>query len=253
MSATGGRRYDTPDTARKQACLWSGMMERIDNYIGGRHVRPASAAYLESVDPSTGGVYAHVPDSDERDVDQAVAAAQGAFHAWSWTTSADRSSVLLKIADLIDSNRDRLAAAECVDNGKPLSLARSLDIPRAALNFRFFATAVLHRHSECHVTDGAALNYTLRQPRGVAGIISPWNLPLYLLTWKVAPALATGNTVVAKPSEVTPMTAFLLSQLCREAGLPPGVLNIVHGTGPKAGRPSCVTRTSRPSRSPAAR
>jgi aminomuconate-semialdehyde/2-hydroxymuconate-6-semialdehyde dehydrogenase len=142
------------------------------------------------------------------------------------------------VADLIEANLDRLAKAESIDSGKPISLARTLDIPRAASNFRFFATAILHTHSDAHFTEmgsGGAINYTLRQARGVAGLISPWNLPLYLFTWKVAPALATGNTAVAKPSEVTPMTAFLLGELCNEAGLPRGVLNIVHGLGPKVG------------------
>src|SRR5690606_34080310 len=131
-----------------------------------------------------------------------------------------------------------LARAETIDNGKPIALSRTIDIPRAASNMRFFATAILHTQGESHETDssqGRALNYTLRQPRGVAGAISPWNLPLYLFTWKIAPALATGNTVVAKPSEVTPMTAHRLASLCMEAGLPPGVLNIVHGLGPKVG------------------
>jgi aminomuconate-semialdehyde/2-hydroxymuconate-6-semialdehyde dehydrogenase len=147
----------------------------------------------------------------------------------------ERSRIMLRIADLIDANLDRLARAECIDSGKPISLAKALDIPRAASNIRFFATAILHTHSEAHLTDNRAINYTLRQPRGVAGLISPWNLPLYLFTWKVAPAIATGNTAVAKPSEITPMTAFLLAELCNEAGLPPGVLNIVHGLGPKVG------------------
>src|SRR4029079_8567322 len=130
---------------------------------------------------------------------------------------------------------DKLARAESIDTGKPLSLARSLDIPRAASNFRFFATAILHTENEAHVTDGVAFNYTLRRPRGIAGLISPWNLPLYLLSWKIAPAIAVGNTAIAKPSELTPMTAFLLCEICAEAGLPNGVLNIVHGTGPNVG------------------
>src|SRR4029079_19677926 len=132
---------------------------------------------------------------------------------------------------------DKLARAESIDTGKPLSLARSLDIPRAASNFRFFATAILHTENEAHVTDGVAFNYTLRRPRGIAGLISPWNLPLYLLSWKIAPAIAVGNTAIAKPSELTPMTAFLLCEVCTEAGLPNGVLNIVHGTGPNVGAP----------------
>src|SRR5205807_1805270 len=139
------------------------------------------------------------------------------------------------IADLIERDLEKLARAESIDTGKPLSLARSLDIPRAASNFRFFATAILHTESEAHITDDIAFNYTLHQPRGVAGLISPWNLPLYLLSWKIAPAIACGNAAVAKPSELTPMTAYLLGEICREAGLPDGVLNIVQGTGPNVG------------------
>ncbi len=210
-------------------------MDKIRHYIDGELVEPASGLYLDNYDPSTGKVYSLVPDGDGVDVGRAVHAAERAFAGWSRTPSAARFQVMMRIADLIDARLDQLALAECIDNGKPLSLARSLDIPRAAMNFRHFATAILHMHSESHVTDGVALNYTLRQPRGVVGLISPWNLPLYLLTWKVAPAIATGNTAVAKPSEVTPMTAYFFSQLCIEAGLPPGVLNIVHGTGPKVG------------------
>ena len=156
-------------------------------------------------------------------------------HAWSGTPAAERSRILLRIADLIERDLEKFARAESIDTGKPLALARSLDIPRASSNFRFFATAILHTANEAHVTDGVAFNYTLRQPRGVVGLISPWNLPLYLLSWKIAPAIAVGNTAVAKPSELTPMTAFLLCEVCREAGLPNGVLNIVHGTGPNVG------------------
>jgi aminomuconate-semialdehyde/2-hydroxymuconate-6-semialdehyde dehydrogenase len=136
---------------------------------------------------------------------------------------------------LIDSKTSELAEAESTDNGKPLKLASIIDIPRASSNFRFFATAAMQFASESHIMEHQAINYTLRQPVGVVGCISPWNLPLYLFTWKIAPALAAGNCVVAKPSEVTPMTAFELSKICMEAGLPPGVLNIIHGTGPKAG------------------
>jgi aminomuconate-semialdehyde/2-hydroxymuconate-6-semialdehyde dehydrogenase len=208
---------------------------RIQNFINGRFVEPATGVYLDNIEPATGEVYSHVPDSDERDVEQAVAAAEAAFPSWSRTPAVERSRILLRIADLIEANLDRLARTETIDNGKPITLARTLDIPRAAANFRFFATAILHFASESHVTDGVALNYTLRQPRGVCGLISPWNLPLYLLSWKIAPALACGNTAVAKPSEITPMTAYLLCELCHEAALPPGVLNIVHGRGAKAG------------------
>ena len=210
-------------------------MTRILNYIGGELVPPAGGAYLPNLEPATGEIYSEVPDSDSRDVDLAVAAAESAFPAWSLTPASERSRLLLRVAELIEANLERLARSESVDTGKPIRLARSLDIPRAASNFRFFATAILHFAPESHSTDHRAINYTLRRPRGIAGLISPWNLPLYLLTWKIAPALASGNTAVAKPSEITPMTAYLLSELCREAGMPPGVLNIVHGTGPKAG------------------
>jgi aminomuconate-semialdehyde/2-hydroxymuconate-6-semialdehyde dehydrogenase len=210
-------------------------MLHLANYIGGEAVPPIDGEYLENIDPATGTVYSLVPDSDAADVERAVAAASDAFPAWSRTPVAERSRILLTIADLIEDNLEQLALAESTDTGKPLALARTVDIPRAVSNFRFFATAILHFHSESHSTDGVALNYTLRDPLGVAGLISPWNLPLYLLSWKIAPAIASGNTAVAKPSEITPMTAFRLSELCVKAGLPAGVLNIVHGTGPKAG------------------
>ncbi len=210
-------------------------MTKITNFINGQFVGPVSQRFLDNVEPATGQIYSHVADSNEQDVEAAVAAADAAFPEWLQTPSGKRSKILLRLADLIEENLDSLAKAETIDNGKPISLSRSLDIPRAASNFRFFATAILHFSSEAHVTDGIALNYTLRQPRGLCGLISPWNLPLYLLTWKIAPALACGNTAVAKPSEITPMTAFLLGELCQKAGLPPGVLNIVHGRGATAG------------------
>jgi aminomuconate-semialdehyde/2-hydroxymuconate-6-semialdehyde dehydrogenase len=208
---------------------------KIRNFIAGEFVEPAGGQYLENLEPATGQPYSLVAESDGRDVDAAVKAAERAFPAWSTTPAAERCRLLCRLADLIETDLERLAKTESIDNGKPVALARSMDIPRAAANFRHFGTAVLHFHSESHATDNVALNYTLRGPRGVVGVISPWNLPLYLLTWKVAPALATGNTVVAKPSELTPMTACLLGELCREAGLPPGVLNIVHGSGKGAG------------------
>ena len=210
-------------------------MQRLANFIGGAFVPPASNAYLDDVAPATGEVIAEIPDSDERDVNAAVAAAREAFPSWSRTPVEQRSRLLLKLADLIEQNLEELAQMESRDNGKTVTLARRLDIPRAVLNFRFFATAVLHQASEAHITDGAALNYTLRQPLGVAGLISPWNLPLYLLSWKIAPAIASGNTCVAKPSELTPLTAHRLAELSLEAGIPPGVINIVHGLGAKAG------------------
>ncbi len=208
---------------------------KITNFIGGEFVEPVGGKYLDNIEPATGKPYSQVADSDARDVELAVAAAEKAFPGWSRTPAADRSRILLRIAELIDRDVDKLARAESIDTGKPLSLARNLDIPRAATNFRFFATAILHTENEAHVTDGVAFNYTLRQPLGVVGLISPWNLPLYLLTWKIAPALACGNCAIAKPSELTPMTAFLLCELCREAGLPAGVLNVVQGTGQNVG------------------
>src|SRR5438552_3424377 len=210
-------------------------MFEIPNFINGRRVAAASGGWLDNTEPATGRVYAHVADSDARDVEAAAQAAQAAFGAWSRTPVAERSRILLEVARLIDADLENLAHAESVDNGKPLRLAKAVDIPRAASNFRFFATAILHFHTEAYRTDSLALNYTLRQPRGVAGLISPWNLPLYLFTWKVAPALAAGCTAVAKPSDLTPMTAHLLTELCQQAGLPPGVLNVVHGHGSRAG------------------
>jgi aminomuconate-semialdehyde/2-hydroxymuconate-6-semialdehyde dehydrogenase len=211
-------------------------MERILNYIAGELIEPQSGEYLENIEPATGKVYGEIPDSAQKDVEAAVQSADKAFPAWSNTSREERSRIMLKIADLIDENLDMLAMAEAKDNGKPVKLAKSVDIPRASANMRFFATAILHESTEAHQTDGDAINMTLRSPIGVVGCISPWNLPLYLFTWKIAPALAAGNTVVAKPSEITPMTAFLFSKLCIEAGLPKGVLNIVHGLGPKVGQ-----------------
>src|ERR1700675_4827781 len=208
---------------------------KIRNFIDGQLVEPVGGKYLDNIEPATGKPYSQVADSDSRDVDLAVAAAEKAFVNWSKTPAAERSSILLRIADLIERDLEKFARAESIDTGKPLALARSLDIPRAASNFRFFATAILHTENEAHVTDGVAFNYTLRQPRGIAGLISPWNLPLYLLSWKSAPAIACGSTAIAKPSELTPMTAYLLCEICHEAGMPNGVLNVVHGTGPSVG------------------
>src|SRR2546421_7990033 len=210
---------------------------KIRNFIDGKFVEPVGGKYLDNIEPATGKVYSQVADSGKEDVDLAVAAAEKAFADWSKTPAQKRSQILLRIADLIERDLEKLARAESIDTGKPLSLARSLDIPRAASNFRFFATAILHTENEAHITDGIAFNYTLRQPRGVAGLISPWNLPLYLLSWKIAPAIAVGNTPIAKPSELNPITAHLLCEICNEAGLPSGVLNVVHGTGPNVGAP----------------
>jgi aminomuconate-semialdehyde/2-hydroxymuconate-6-semialdehyde dehydrogenase len=208
---------------------------RVENFIAGQFAPPISGRYLDNIEPATGKPYSQVADSDGRDVDLAVTAAERAFSDWSKKTAAERSGFLLRIADLIERDLEKFARAESIDTGKPISLARSLDIPRAVANFRFFATAILHTESEAHMTDNVAFNYTLRQPRGIAGLISPWNLPLYLLSWKIAPAIAVGNTAIAKPSELTPMTAYMLCDVAREASLPNGVLNVVHGTGPNVG------------------
>ncbi len=210
-------------------------MLKIENYIGGELLAPLSGEYLDNYNPATGEVYSLIPDSDERDVEKAVEVAKKAFPAWSKTSAEARHDVLMRVSSLIERELDFLAEAESVDNGKPKSLARSVDIPRAVANFKFYATAAMHFSSEAHETVNQAINYTLRQPLGVVGCISPWNLPLYLFSWKIAPALAAGCCVVAKPSEITPMTAYLLSKICIEAGLPAGVLNIVHGLGIKAG------------------
>ncbi|WP_027137102.1 aldehyde dehydrogenase [Gaetbulibacter saemankumensis] len=212
-------------------------MLKIKNYINGELLKPRSKVWLDNFCPANGEVYGQTPNSSQEDVDNAYIAAQSAFPSWSQTPLEERCRTLLKIADLIENNIDTLAEAESIDNGKPITLAKSVDIPRAASNFRFFAHAITQFSSESHETVGQeAINYTLRRPIGVVGCISPWNLPLYLFTWKIAPALAAGNCVVAKPSEVTPVTAFLLSKICIEAGLPKGVLNIVHGLGNTTGQ-----------------
>jgi aminomuconate-semialdehyde/2-hydroxymuconate-6-semialdehyde dehydrogenase len=210
-------------------------MKIIKNYIDGELIKPLSNNYLDNFNPATAEVYSQIPDSDERDVELAVEAAKRAFPAWKSTSNEERFEIMMRIVRLIERDLGQLAVAESVDNGKPVSLAKRMDIPRAAANFRFYATAQMHLANESYETVTSAINYTLRQPIGVVGCISPWNLPLYLFTWKIAPAIAAGCCVVAKPSEVTPMTAYLLSKICVEAGLPKGVLNIVHGLGTKTG------------------
>lgn len=207
----------------------------LQNYINGKLVAPHSGRYIPNYAPATGAVFSHVPDSDAEDVNAAVAAAKKAFVTWSQVPAEKRGDYLLELARLIEIHLEELAQCEMQDSGKPLSLCRNMDIPRAASNFKFFGTAIQQFASESHFMESGAINYTLRRPIGVAACISPWNLPLYLFTWKIAPALAAGNTVVAKPSELTPYTAFKLSELCIKAGLPEGVLNIIHGTGPSAG------------------
>lgn len=211
-------------------------MEKIKNYINGAFLPPNSNNYFNNYNPSTGEVYSMIPDSTEEDVQLAVDSSKKAFPVWSELSAEKRSEYLLKIAEIINKYSEKLAVAETVDNGKPLWLSKSVDIPRAVKNFEFFASAIKHFSSEAHPTDKNTLNYTLRQPVGIIGAISPWNLPLYLFTWKIAPALAAGNCVIGKPSEITPMTSYMLSEICIEAGLPGGVLNIVHGYGYTAGK-----------------
>ena len=211
-------------------------MEKILNYINGEFTSPQSNDWIDNYNPSDGHVYSSIPNSNAADVQDAVNAAQAAFPSWSLTPLDKRSAILLKIADLIEEQLPALAKAESKDNGKPLSLATAVDIPRASSNFRFYAHAITQFASESHDSVGLnAINFTLRKPIGVVGCISPWNLPLYLFSWKIAPALAAGNCVIAKPSEITPYTAYLLAEICNDAGLPKGVLNIVHGYGHTTG------------------
>lgn len=210
-------------------------MKKINNYIGGDFINPFSDNYIENINPATGEVFSLIADSDENDINLAVEAAKAAFPEWSSADAAFRSEWLLKLANYIENNLEKFAQAETQDNGKPISLSRSIDIPRAVQNLSFFATAILHDKEDAYHTSTNVLNYTLRQPLGVVGCISPWNLPLYLFTWKIAPALASGNCVIAKPSELTPYTAYLLSEACQAINFPDGVLNIVHGYGHKAG------------------
>lgn len=209
-------------------------MQTIQNFINGQYVPPKAGKYIDNFNPATGNLSGKIPDSDIEDIEAAVRAATAAFPVWANMPLDHRHDILRAVADGILQNIDTLAEAESSDSGKTVTTARTVDIPRAAQNFKFFATALLHFASESHHAPGS-LSYTLRQPLGVVGCISPWNLPLYLFTWKIAPALAAGNCVVGKPSEVTPLTAYLLGNLCNAAGLPPGVLNIVQGLGPKAG------------------
>ena len=208
----------------------------LANLIDGELREPCTGAYLDVYEPATGKAYARCPDSDRRDVDLAVRAAERAAPAWAALSHVERAKHLHRLANAVEARLDALARDESRDSGKPVELARSVDVPRAVANLRFFAEAVTQWPGEAHA-DARAFNYTLRQPLGVVGCISPWNLPLYLFTWKIAPALAAGNAVVAKPSEITPFTAFRLAELAIECGFPAGVLNIVQGTGPSVGEP----------------
>jgi aminomuconate-semialdehyde/2-hydroxymuconate-6-semialdehyde dehydrogenase len=210
-------------------------MEKLQNFINGTYVPPKNGQYIDNYEPATGQVYALIPDSDEEDVLDAVDAAEKAFPIWSKMSIEERSKILVRLSEGIEKNMDEFVQAESRDNGKPVSLAAHVDIPRAVSNFHFFATAITHFASESHLMEGVGINFTTRKPIGIVGCISPWNLPLYLFSWKIAPALAAGNCVIAKPSEITPYTAYLLGRIAHEAGMPAGVLNILHGTGPKVG------------------
>ncbi|WP_430405595.1 aldehyde dehydrogenase [Fluviicola sp.] len=210
-------------------------MIRIQNFINGELLAPVKGQYIDNYEPATGKVYGEIPNSTEEDVELAVIAAEKAFPIWSNMTNEERGAIMMRISLGIEKRMDEFVAAESRDNGKPLSLAAHVDIPRAVSNFHFFATAVEHFASESHYMEGMGINYTTRKPIGVVGCISPWNLPLYLFSWKIAPALASGNCVIAKPSEITPYTAYLLSEVVKESGMPAGVLNIVHGLGQHAG------------------
>lgn len=211
-------------------------MQRIQNFINGEYVDPIKGQYLDNYEPGTGEIYSKIPDSTIEDLEKAEKAAKAAFESWSSMSIDKRSRMLLKLADLIEENLEDLAKAESKDNGKPLSLARKVDIPRAATNFRFYGSSIVNYSSESHISEGLMVNYTRRAPIGIVGCISPWNLPLYLFSWKIAPALAMGNCVIAKPSEMTPMTAYMLGDLANQAGLPNGVLNILHGLGSGIGQ-----------------
>jgi aminomuconate-semialdehyde/2-hydroxymuconate-6-semialdehyde dehydrogenase len=209
-------------------------MLRLPHWIDGKPREPGSGRWLDVFEPATGQPFAQVADGDADDVEAAVAAARAAFPGWSSLPNSERGRWLRRLADALEARLDDVARAEARDGGKPVLLAREVEIPRAVSNLRFFADAATQFSSESHHGE-AGLNYTLRQPLGVVGTISPWNLPLYLFTWKIAPALAAGNTVVAKPSEITPHSATLLGEIAAEIGFPAGVLNIVHGRGPEVG------------------
>ena len=210
-------------------------MEKLQNFINGTYCDPVEGQYIDNYEPASGKVYCQIPNSSAKDVELAVAAAEKAYPVWSGMSIDERSKILVKLSEGIEARMDEFVKAESRDNGKPLSLAEHVDIPRAVSNFHFFATAILHFASESHNMEGVGVNYTLRKPLGIVGCISPWNLPLYLFSWKIAPALAAGNCVIAKPSEVTPYTAYLLGKVAQEAGMPAGVLNILHGEGGAAG------------------
>lgn len=210
-------------------------MKQFRHFINGEYQPSLNGGTMEVINPATGKSYATLALGDAQDIDLAVNAARKAAPVWANTSLSKKQEIMQRIADGILGRLDELALAESLDTGKPITQALQLDIPRAAANFSFFAAAASQWSSESHSMPGQGINYTIRQPVGIVGCISPWNLPLYLFTWKIAPAIASGNVVIGKPSEISPATATLLGEICNEAGLPPGVLNIIHGTGQDVG------------------
>ncbi|MBP6534855.1 MAG: aldehyde dehydrogenase [Arenimonas sp.] len=207
----------------------------IKQFIAGQFTPSHDAGLLDIFNPATASVYEQCPEGHAGDVGDAVDAAAGAFAEWSKLKPSVRASWLNALADGIAARFDDFVRCESLDTGKPVHIVRDIEIPRAIENFRFFAAACQQSLDQAFHAE-AGLNYTLHQPLGTVGVISPWNLPLYLLTWKIAPALAAGNCVIAKPSEITPMSASLLAEVCISIGLPAGVLNIIHGLGETVGR-----------------
>jgi len=206
----------------------------IEHFIGGESRPSISAERMRVWDPARGRAYATLASGDSRDVDEAVRQARAAVGPLKQLSLAQRAQLLHRVADLLEARSEEFAQAESLDAGKPIRLCRDIEIPRAIANLRFFAAAATQFGSESYA-DSSAMNLVLRAPLGVVGTISPWNLPLYLLTWKIAPALAAGNAVIAKPSELTPMTASMLAPLFHAAGFPAGAFNVLHGTGARVG------------------
>lgn len=212
-------------------------MSEVKNFINGEYRASAGGKTFAKLNPCTGAFAANVHEATREDVDAAVQAAREALEGpWGKMSDAERGAILHRVADGIDARFDEFLAAECADTGKPYGIASHIDIPRGAANFRVFADAVKNVATEAFQTatpDGkGAFNIAVRKPKGVIAVISPWNLPLLLMTWKVGPALACGNTVVVKPSEETPTTTSLLGEVMNAAGVPPGVFNVVNGFGP---------------------
>ena len=211
------------------------MLEIVNNFINGEFAEPHNKEYLDIYEPATGSVYGKVADSSSHDIYRAVESAKDAFPQWSGLCMEERAGYLKKIAAEIKNRSNILAKCESRDTGKPITLASKVDIPRAIENFNFFANFSENFIFESNIESEVSINSVSKQALGVVGCISPWNLPLYLFTWKIAPALIVGNTVLAKPSEITPLTASKLAEICSDIGLPAGVLNIVNGSGQVAG------------------